>query len=184
VSGCGCTVEIAPPIATVRHDEACEAGPGVERRPIRPTDLLVVTCPGFRRSAHRTGDEFDRDPLRSRRGALPLVLARLAIDRRPGSPPVTTRVAVDATALAVLVEVAARTGDPHLAAAVGRVVAGGVSPARPPARRWLTVTEAAEALRLSERTIRRRCQDGTLPATRVGRVWRIHPNGTYGQPDH
>jgi excisionase family DNA binding protein len=98
-----------------------------------------------------------------------------------------TRVAVDATALAVLVEAAARAGDPHLAAAVGRLVGSGVSPARPPTRRLLTVLEAAEALQLSERTIRRRCTDGSLPSHRIGRVWRVDGralDGTYGQPGH
>jgi excisionase family DNA binding protein len=93
-------------------------------------------------------------------------------------------VAVDATALVQLVTIASELRDRRLAAAVGALVAGGVAPARPPARRWLTVSEAAEALRLSERTVRRRCQDGTIPTTRVGRVWRIDPavTGTYGQP--
>jgi excisionase family DNA binding protein len=86
---------------------------------------------------------------------------------------VSARVAVAADALAGLVDVAARTGDPHLAAAVGRLVAGGVAPARPPTRRWATPAEAAETLGVSVRTIRRRANDGSLPAVRVGRSWRV-----------
>jgi excisionase family DNA binding protein len=96
-----------------------------------------------------------------------------------------TRVAVDARALVELVTVAGQVHDRRLAAAVGALVGSGVSPARPPARRWLTVTEAAEALSLSERTIRRRCTDGSLPSRRIGRVWRVDGralDGNYGHP--
>jgi excisionase family DNA binding protein len=86
----------------------------------------------------------------------------------------TGRVAVAADALTQLVQAAADT--PHnrrLATAVAALVAGGVGPARPPTRRWATPAETAETLGVSVRTIRRRASDGTLPAVRVGRSWRI-----------
>ena len=38
---------------------------------------------------------------------------------------------------------------------------------------YLTVSEAAQVLRRSERTIRQRCEDGRLAAFREGRAWRI-----------
>jgi excisionase family DNA binding protein len=37
----------------------------------------------------------------------------------------------------------------------------------------LTVTEAAEELRVSDRLVRRLCRDGTLVAERHGGVWLI-----------
>lgn len=37
----------------------------------------------------------------------------------------------------------------------------------------LTVAEAASFLRVSERTIRRMCAEGDLPAIRVRTAWRI-----------
>jgi excisionase family DNA binding protein len=38
----------------------------------------------------------------------------------------------------------------------------------------VTVTEAAELLGVSEATIKRRCQDGTIPAAKPGKEWKIH----------
>ena len=44
---------------------------------------------------------------------------------------------------------------------------------------WLTVSQAASALRVSERTVRRRCEAGKLKAhlesTETGKVWLIDP---------
>lgn len=40
-------------------------------------------------------------------------------------------------------------------------------------KRLLTVTEAAEALRLNRATVWRWAKDGKIPAVRVGRAWRI-----------
>jgi hypothetical protein len=59
---CGCHVEVAPPVAVVRHRHDCANGEGVERRPIRATDLLAteVSCPGYRRRHHRTDGELIR----------------------------------------------------------------------------------------------------------------------------
>jgi len=38
----------------------------------------------------------------------------------------------------------------------------------------LTVEEVAAYLRVSRITIWRWCQQGTIPASRIGRTWRIH----------
>jgi excisionase family DNA binding protein len=38
---------------------------------------------------------------------------------------------------------------------------------------FLTTDEVADYLRVSRRTVWRWCEDGTLPAFRFGRVWRI-----------
>jgi excisionase family DNA binding protein len=50
-----------------------------------------------------------------------------------------------------------------------------------PAGQWLTVAEAAALLHVSERTIRRRCESGKLPArlehTEAGKLWRVDPAG-------
>ena len=40
----------------------------------------------------------------------------------------------------------------------------------------LTLAEAAEALRVSQATVRRLIERGELPAVRVGRLWRISSN--------
>jgi excisionase family DNA binding protein len=37
----------------------------------------------------------------------------------------------------------------------------------------LTTSDFARRLRIHPKTVARRCADGTLPAVRVGRVWRI-----------
>ena len=37
----------------------------------------------------------------------------------------------------------------------------------------LTTMEVAELLRVSEQTVRRWCADGTLPALKLGRRWRV-----------
>lgn len=39
---------------------------------------------------------------------------------------------------------------------------------------WLTLTQAAELLGVSARTVRRRICDGTIEARRLGRLVRIH----------
>lgn len=38
---------------------------------------------------------------------------------------------------------------------------------------FLTTGEVADYLRVSRRTVWRWCEDGTLPAFRFGRIWRI-----------
>jgi excisionase family DNA binding protein len=38
---------------------------------------------------------------------------------------------------------------------------------------WLTTSQAATALGISQRTIRRQCRDGELPSKRVGGAWRV-----------
>jgi excisionase family DNA binding protein len=43
-----------------------------------------------------------------------------------------------------------------------------------PGRVFLTVREAAALLEVSEDTIERACKGGDLPATRLGRQWRIY----------
>lgn len=40
-------------------------------------------------------------------------------------------------------------------------------------KEMLTVQEVANYLRVSRVTIRRWCQEGSLPASRIGRDWRI-----------
>ena len=40
----------------------------------------------------------------------------------------------------------------------------------------LTVREVAAYLRVNRVTVWRWCQQGVIPATRVGRTWRIHRN--------
>jgi excisionase family DNA binding protein len=42
------------------------------------------------------------------------------------------------------------------------------------APRILTAQEAADYLRVTRATIRRWCQEGKLPAFRIGREWRIN----------
>lgn len=42
-------------------------------------------------------------------------------------------------------------------------------------RQLIPITAAAEQLDISPRTIRRRIEDGTLPAYRVGRLLKIDP---------
>lgn len=51
---------------------------------------------------------------------------------------------------------------------------------------WLTVNEAAAALNVSPKTIRRRLADGSIPARRIGRLIRINPADltTAGKPVH
>jgi excisionase family DNA binding protein len=46
---------------------------------------------------------------------------------------------------------------------------------RPPLERLLSIAEVAELLQVSTKTIRRRIQDGRLPAHFIARQWRIHP---------
>lgn len=44
------------------------------------------------------------------------------------------------------------------------------------ATKLLTVIEIASMLNISPRTLRRRIKDKTLPAVRIGRLVRIHPD--------
>lgn len=41
---------------------------------------------------------------------------------------------------------------------------------------WITVDEVAIRLRVSRMTVYRLVRDGTLPAHRIGRALRIHPD--------
>lgn len=43
----------------------------------------------------------------------------------------------------------------------------------PQGEQFLTTDEVADYLRVSRRTVWRWCEDGTLPAFRFGRIWRI-----------
>lgn len=52
-----------------------------------------------------------------------------------------------------------------------------------PRRVFLTVREAAALLEVSEDTIERACKAGELPATRLGRQWRIHAAPVYARRD-
>ncbi len=49
-------------------------------------------------------------------------------------------------------------------------------PANIPQNKLLTVQEVAVYLRISRVTAWRWCQQGTIPAFRIGRNWRIHQN--------
>jgi hypothetical protein len=55
-----CTIEVRHPVAIVRHRHECANGEGVERRPIRASDVLAieVSCVGFRRDHHRVVGEL------------------------------------------------------------------------------------------------------------------------------
>jgi hypothetical protein len=55
---CGCHVEVRHPVAIVRHRRDCGHGEGVERRPLRNTDIVEVSCAGFRRDHHRVVGEL------------------------------------------------------------------------------------------------------------------------------
>ena len=48
-------------------------------------------------------------------------------------------------------------------------------PSHPPLARLLRIAEVADLLQLSTKTIRRRIQDGRLPARFIARQWRIDP---------
>jgi excisionase family DNA binding protein len=52
-----------------------------------------------------------------------------------------------------------------------------------PARTFLTVREASLLLEVSEDTIERACKAGELPATRLGRQWRIHAAPVHARRD-
>lgn len=54
-------------------------------------------------------------------------------------------------------------------------------PERPPAgpERLLTIGEYAQIRGCSEKTVRRRIEDGKLPVIRTGRLVRIHPRHTH-----
>jgi excisionase family DNA binding protein len=54
--------------------------------------------------------------------------------------------------------------------------AAGQSPDEP----FQTVQEAAALLKVSEETVARQIRTGKIPATRVGRVWRIPSSYVYG----
>ena len=43
-----------------------------------------------------------------------------------------------------------------------------------PQAEWLSPVDVAKLLNLSRITIIRRCQEGQLPAKKVGNIWRIH----------
>jgi excisionase family DNA binding protein len=55
--------------------------------------------------------------------------------------------------------------------------------AAPRARAFLTVREAAALLEVSEDTVERACKSGELPATRLGRQWRIYAAPVYARRD-
>ena len=46
---------------------------------------------------------------------------------------------------------------------------------------WLTVKEAADVLKVTERTVRRRIETGKLKAKRTGRSWLVH--SSLSEPD-
>jgi len=52
-----------------------------------------------------------------------------------------------------------------------------------PARQWLTVREYAEAVQVSEITVRRHCYSGIVPSKKFGRALRVHASALAG-PDH
>jgi excisionase family DNA binding protein len=58
----------------------------------------------------------------------------------------------------------------ELEALIERAVEKAVSRAN---EHGVTIADAADRLTLSVRTIERRIKDGTLPATKIGGVWRI-----------
>jgi excisionase family DNA binding protein len=88
---------------------------------------------------------------------------------------VSGRLIVDAAALARLVAAAADRPHPDLRAALVALVSTGTAPA-PDRRPWLSPAEAAELLGVSLTTVRRRIADGTIPASKLGQLWRI-PTG-------
>src|SRR5262249_54794613 len=55
------------------------------------------------------------------------------------------------------------------------------APGRP--RAFLTVREAAALLEVSEDTVERACKTGELPATRLGRQWRIYAAPVHARRD-
>jgi excisionase family DNA binding protein len=73
---------------------------------------------------------------------------------------------VDQAALAALVAACAESPDVRVRQRLGRLLAE-TRPA-PTARPWLDVSTAASALGVSERTVLRRCADGTLASRRLG----------------
>jgi excisionase family DNA binding protein len=56
-------------------------------------------------------------------------------------------------------------------------------PAAARVRAFLTVREAAALLEVSEDTIERACKTGEVPATRLGRQWRIYAAPVYARRD-
>jgi len=91
----------------------------------------------------------------------------------------TRRLIVDAAALGRLVEAAHLARDPAVAAALADLIEAGTGREPSP---WLTVPEAARALQVSERTIRRQVARGALPPgqgvrERDGGFSKLHPWG-------
>lgn len=74
---------------------------------------------------------------------------------------------------------ASRRDDPELRAAFAGLVT--TSRQAPDPRTYLTTVEAAHRLGISERTVRRRIADGTIPVVRLGRLVRIPATATNGQ---
>ena len=89
----------------------------------------------------------------------------------------TRRLIVDAAALGRLVEAAHLARDPAVAAALADLIEAGTGRDQPP---WLTVPEAARALQVSERTIRRQVARGALPHRRIGTSLRIARTAVFG----
>jgi excisionase family DNA binding protein len=79
-----------------------------------------------------------------------------------------SRVSVDSAALRGLIEAAAARDHDSIGPAVAALIERGAGPAA--ARRpWLSVSETATVLGVSQRTVRRHVAAGRLPHRRVGR---------------